>query len=89
MDFKKIIDTYISIVKTKYICFEGTATQQELLYYIAVWVAGAIALAIVSVILGLIGLGFIGAILCTVWNLANLLPGIGTLVRFLNSRKAE
>ncbi len=89
MNIKEIIETYLSIVKNKYICFEGTATQQELIYYIAVWVAGSVAAGIVSVILGIIGLGIIGALLSAVWNLGNLLPGIGTIVRFLNSRKAQ
>lgn len=89
MNIKEIINTYLSIIKTKYICFSGTAAQQELIYFIAVWVAGAIALAVLAVILGIIGLGFIGGILCSVWNLANLLPGIGTVVRFINSKKAN
>ena len=89
MDIKKIIDNYLNIIKTKYICFNGSATQQEFIYFIAVWIAGAIALAIVSIIFGFIGLGFIGVILCSVWNLANLLPGLGTLVRFINSKKAQ
>ena len=89
MDAKKIINTYIDIVKTKYLCFEGTATQEELISYIAVWIAGSIALAVVAIILGFIGLGIVGLILCTVWNLGNLLPGIGTIVRFLNSKKVQ
>jgi len=89
MDAKKIINTYIDIVKTKYLCFEGTATQEELISYIAVWIAGSIALAVVAIILGFIGLGIVGSILCTVWNLGNLLPGIGTIVRFLNSKKVQ
>ena len=89
MDVKKIIDTYLDIVKNKYICFEGTATKQDLICYLAVWFAGTIALSVVSVILGFIKLAFIGAVLCSLWNLGNLLPGIGTLVRFLNSRKAD
>jgi uncharacterized membrane protein YhaH (DUF805 family) len=89
MDIKKIIDTYLNIIKTKYICFEGTATKEEFLYFIAVWIAGAIALAVVAVILGIIGLGVIGLILCVVWNLANLIPGLGTLIRFINSSKAQ
>jgi uncharacterized membrane protein YhaH (DUF805 family) len=89
MDIKKIIDTYLSIIKTKYICFEGIASQEEFIYFIAVWIVGAIASGIVAVILGMIGIGFIGGIVCIVWNLANLLPGIGTLVRFMNSKKAQ
>jgi uncharacterized membrane protein YhaH (DUF805 family) len=89
MDIKKMIDTYLDIIKTKYICFEGTATQAEFIAFIAVWVVGAIACGIVSVILGVIKLGIIGGILCAVWNLGNLLPGIGTLVRFLHTKKAE
>ena len=84
MNVNEIIETYLSIVKTKYICFEGTATQQELICYIIVWVVGAVAAGVVSVILGIIG-----ALLSAVWNLGNLLPGIGTIVRFLNSRKAQ
>ena len=89
MDIKKIIDTYLGIIKNKYICFAGTATQEEFIYFIAVWLVGAIALGIVAVIFGIIGLGFIGSILCTVWNLANLVPGIGTLIRFIKSKKAQ
>ena len=89
MDIKKIIETYLNIIKTKYICFEGTATKEEFIYFIAVWLVGAIACGIVATILGIIGLGFIGAIICAVWNLANLLPGLGTLVRVINSRKAQ
>ena len=89
MDIKKIIDTYLSIIKTKYICFAGTATQEEFIYFLAVWIVGAIAIGIVSVILGIIGLGFIGGIVCGLWNLANLLPGLGTLVRFINFKKAQ
>ena len=89
MDIKKIIDTYLNIIKTKYICFEGTSTQEEFIHFIAVWIAGAIALAVVAVILGIIGLGVIGSILCAVWNLANLIPGLGTLIRFINSKKAQ
>ena len=89
MNIKEIIETYLNIIKTKYICFEGTGTQQEFIYFLAVWIVGAIALAIVATILGFIGLGFIGAILCGVWNLANILPGLGALVRFLNSKKAN
>ena len=89
MNIKEIIETYLNIIKTKYICFDGSATQQELIYFIAVWIVGAIALAIVAVILGIIGLGVIGSILCAVWNLANLIPGLGTLVRFINSKKAQ
>jgi uncharacterized membrane protein YhaH (DUF805 family) len=89
MDIKKIIDTYLNIIKTKYICFGGTATQEEFIHFIAVWIAGAIALAVVAVILGIIGLGVIGSILCAVWNLANLIPGLGTLIRFINSKKAR
>ena len=89
MDIKKIIDTYLGIIKNKYICFAGTATQEEFIYFIAVWLVGAIALGIVAVIFGIIGLGFIGSILCAVWNLANLVPGIGTLIRFINSKKAQ
>lgn len=89
MDIKKIIETYLDIIKNKYVCFNGTATQTELIYYIIVWVAGAFALGIVSAILGLLGIGIIGGILCGLWNLANLLPGIGTIVRFINSRKAN
>ena len=89
MDIKKIIDTYLNIIKTKYICFDGTASQEEFIYFIAVWIVGAIACGIVAVILGIIGLGFIGGIVCAVWNLANLLPGLGTLVRFINSKKAR
>ena len=41
MDIKKIIETYLDIIKNKYVCFNGTATQTELIYYIIVWVAGA------------------------------------------------
>ena len=89
MDIKKIIDTYLNIIKTKYICFGVTATQEEFIHFIAVWIAGAIALAVVAVILGIIGLGVIGSILCAVWNLANLIPGLGTLIRFINSPKAR
>ena len=89
MDIKKIIDTYLGIIKNKYICFAGTATQEEFIYFIAVWLVGAIALGIVAVIFGIIGLGFIGSILCAVWNLANLVPGIGTLIRFINSKKKQ
>ena len=89
MDIKKIIDTYLGIIKNKDICFAGTATQEEFIYFIAVWLVGAIALGIVAVIFGIIGLGFIGSILCAVWNLANLVPGIGTLIRFINSKKAQ
>lgn len=89
MDIKKIIDTYLNIIKTKYICFGGTATQEEFIHFIAVWIVGAIALAVVAVILGIIGLGVIGSILCAVWNLANLIPGLGTLIRFINSKKAR
>jgi uncharacterized membrane protein YhaH (DUF805 family) len=89
MNIKEIIETYLNIIKTKYICFNGSATQQELIYFIAVWIVGAIACGIVAVILGIIGLGFIGGIVCAVWNLANLLPGLGTLVRFINSKKAQ
>ena len=89
MNIKEIIETYLNIIKTKYICFEGTGTQQEFIYFLAVWIVGAIALAIVATILGFIGLGFIGAILVVVWNLANILPGLGALVRFLNSKKAN
>jgi uncharacterized membrane protein YhaH (DUF805 family) len=89
MNIKEIIETYLNIIKTKYICFNGSATQQELIYFIAVWIVGAIALAIVAVILGIIGLGVIGSILCAVWNLANLIPGLGTLIRFINSKKAR
>ena len=89
MDIKKIIDNYLNIIKTKYICFAGTATQEEFIYFIAVWIVGAIALGIVAVILGIIGLGVIGSILCAVWNLANLIPGLGTLIRFINSPKAR
>ena len=89
MDIKKIIDTYLNIIKTKYICFAGTATQEEFIYFLAVWIVGAIAIGIVSVILGIIGLGFIGGIVCGLWNLANLLPGLGTLVRFINFKKAQ
>ena len=89
MDIKKIIDTYLNIIKTKYICFGGTATQEEFILFIAVWIVGAIALAVVAVILGIIGLGVIGSILCAVWNLANLIPGLGTLIRFINSPKAR
>ena len=89
MDIKKIIDTYLNIIKTKYICFDGTATQEEFIYFIAVWIVGAVALGIITVILGVIGLGIIGSILCALWNLANLLPGVGTLVRFINYKKAQ
>ena len=89
MNIKEIINTYLNIIKTKYICFEGTATKEEFIHFIAVWIAGAIALAVVAVILGIIGLGVIGSILCAVWNLANLIPGLGTLIRFINSRKAR
>ncbi|MBO5408460.1 MAG: hypothetical protein J6A61_03520 [Clostridia bacterium] len=89
MNIKEIINTYLNIIKTKYICFEGTATKEEFIHFIAVWIAGAIALAVVAVILGIIGLGVIGSILCAVWNLANLIPGLGALVRFLNSKKAN
>ena len=89
MNIKEIIETYLNIIKTKYICFEGTGTQQEFIYFLAVWIVGAIVLAIVATILGFIGLGFIGAILLGVWNLANILPGLGALVRFLNSKKAN
>ena len=89
MDIKKILDNYLNIIKTKYICFAGTATQEEFIYFIAVWLAGAIALGIVAAILGIIGIGLVGAILCSLWNLANLLPGIGTLVRFINFKKAD
>ncbi len=89
MDLKKIIDIYLNIIKTRYICFAGTATQEEFIYFIAVWIVGAIALGIIAVILGIIGLGVVGSLLCAAWNLANLLPGIGTLVRFINSKKAQ
>ena len=89
MDIKKIIDTYLCNIKTKYICFEGTATQEEFIYFIAVWIVGAIVCGVAAVILGMIGLGIVGTILCGVWNLANLLPGLGTLVRFINSKKAQ
>ena len=89
MDIKKIIDTYLNIIKTKYICFDGTATQEEFIYFIAVWIVGAVALGIITMILGVIGLGIIGSILCALWNLANLLPGVGTLVRFINYKKAQ
>ena len=89
MDIKAIINNYIATVTKKYICFEGTATQEEFIHFIAVWIAGAIALAVVAVILGIIGLGVIGSILCAVWNLANLIPGLGTLIRFINSKKAR
>ena len=89
MNIKKIIDNYLNIIKTKYICFDGTATQEEFIYFIAVWIVGAIALGIVTAILRIIGLGFIGVILLGLWNLANLLPGIGTLVRFINFKKAQ
>ena len=89
MNIKEIINTYLNIIKTKYICFEGTGTRQEFIYFLAVWIVGDIAMAIVATILGIIGLGFIGAILCAVWNLANVLPGLGALVRFLNSKKAN
>ena len=89
MNIKEIINTYINIIKTKYICFEGTGTQQEFIYFLAVWIVGDIAMGIVATILGIIGLGFIGAILFAVWNLANVLPGLGALVRFLNSKKAN
>ena len=89
MNIKEIINTYLNIIKTKYICFEGTATKEEFIHFIAVWIAGAIAMGIVATILGIIGLGIIGAILCVVWNLANVLPGLGALVRFLNSQKAN
>lgn len=89
MDFKKIVETYLSIIKTKYICFQGTATQQELIYFLVVWVIVAFGLGIIAAILGAIGLTVVGAILCGVWNLANLIPGIGTIVRFLNGKKAE
>ena len=88
MDIKKIIDTYLEIIKTKYICFEGTAAPQEFISFIAVWIAGSIVLAIVATILGFIKLAIVGAILCSLWNLANLLPGLGTLVRFINFRKS-
>lgn len=89
MDIKEIVNVYLNIIKNKYVCFSGTATQQELIYFIAVWVAGAIALGIVAGILAFVKLALIGSLLCAVWNLANLLPGIGTLVRFLNSQKAN
>ena len=89
MDIKKIIDTYLNVIKSKYICFDETADKEELISVIAVWVAGAVACGILSVILGIIKLGFIGAILCSVWNLGNLLPGIGTIVRFINFNKAQ
>ena len=89
MDIKKIIETYLTIIKTKYICFAGTAAQEEFIYFLAVWIVGAIACGIVATILGIIGLGFIGAIICAVWNLANILPGLGTQVRFINSKKAQ
>ena len=89
MDFKKIVETYLSIIKTKYICFQGTATQQELIYFLVVWVIVAFGLGIIAAILGAIGLTVVGAILCGIWNLANLIPGIGTIVRFLNGKKAE
>ena len=89
MDIKKIIDTYLNIIKTKYICFDGTAAQEEFICFIAVWIVGAVALGIIAVILGVIGLGIIGSILCALWNLANLLPGVGTLVRFINYKKAQ
>ena len=89
MNIRTIIDTYLNIIKTKYICFAGTATQEELICFIAVWVVGSVALGIVTTILGIIGLWFIGSILCAVWNLGNLLPGVGTIVRFLNSKKIQ
>ena len=89
MDIKKIIEIYLNIVKTKYICFAGIASQEEFVYFLAVWIAGSIACGIVATILGIIGLGFIGAIVCAVWNLANILPGLGTLVRFINSKKVQ
>ena len=89
MNIKKIFDAYLDIIKNKYVCFAGSATQEEFIYFIAVWLVGAIAFSIISVILGVIKLGFIGIILCGVWNLANLLPGLGTLVRFINSKKAQ
>lgn len=89
MDFKKIVETYLNIIKTKYLCFQGTATQQELIYFLVVWVIVAFGLGIIAAILGAIGLTVVGAILCGVWNLANLIPGIGTIVRFLNGKKAE
>ena len=89
MDYKKFIDTYLNIIKSKYICFAGTAAKEELISFIAVWLAGAIVCGIAAVILGIIKLGFIGSIICAVWNLANLLPGLGTVVRFINSKKAQ
>ena len=89
MDIKKIIGTYLNIIKTKYICFAGTATQEEFIYFLAVWVIGAIVCGIAAAVLRFVGLGFVGTIICGVWNLAHLLPGIGTLVRFINFKKAQ
>lgn len=75
MDPKVILDNFLTIVKTKYFCFEGRADRTEFWQYVLVnFIAGAV--------FGIIPK--IGPILLTVWALALLLPSLGVTARRLH-----
>ena len=75
MNPQAVINNFLTIVKTKYFCFDGRADRAEFWQYILVnFIAGAILGAIPK----------IGPILSAVWFLALLLPSLGVCARRLH-----
>lgn len=75
MDPKAVINNFLTIVKTKYFCFEGRADRAEFWQYMLVnFIAGIIFSVIPKV----------GPILLLVWCLALLLPSLGVAARRLH-----
>ena len=74
MDFKAIVDNFITIVTKKFFCFEGKADRKEFWFFF-------LACVVVDLVLGFIpGLKYVS----WVFDLVVLLPGLGVGARRLH-----
>ena len=74
MNFNSLKDNYLSIIKTKYVNFDGRARRSEFWQFV-------LANVIVSFVLGLIPVA--GVILSSLYSLGIMLPSLGVVIRRL------
>jgi len=81
MDFQALISNYISIIKDKYVKFDGRAGRQEYWYFVLANVA-------ISIVFGiLIPIPILGGVIAAIsglYFLAILVPGIAATIRRLH-----
>ncbi|MBQ6474032.1 MAG: DUF805 domain-containing protein [Victivallales bacterium] len=76
MDFKAIVDNFITIVTKKFFCFEGKADRKEFWFFF-------LANFVIVIVLGFIP-GTAGKLINALFSLALLLPGLGAGARRLH-----